>query len=88
MTNPTVPDQFKNVDSRPVRIGKHCIVGAGAVVLPGTEMHDGSALGALSLARGVLNGFMIYSGVPAKEVKSRRREILELEAKLSRDADM
>lgn len=80
MTNPTVPERFKKVDSRPVSLGRHCIVGAGAVILPGVEMEDGAALGGLSLAIGKLDGFMIHSGVPARKIKPRKRDLLDFEA--------
>lgn len=85
MTNPTVPSLYKNVDSRPVMIGRHCIVGAGAVILPGTDMREGAALGSLSLAKGLLREFTIYSGVPARAVKERLRGLLEQETKLDND---
>ncbi len=82
MTNPTVPKEYTKVDTRPVRIGKHVIIGAGSVVLPGTIIEDGAAVGALSLVRGVLESFVMYSGVPAKAIKPRKRDLLELENQL------
>ena len=79
MTNPTVPDQFKAVDSRPVALGRHCIVGAGSVILPGVMMEDGVALGSLSLAKGRFEAFMVYAGVPAIKIKARKRDLLRME---------
>lgn len=79
MTNPTVPAEYTNVESRPIVIGRHVIIGAGCVLLPGAHLKDGAALGALSLAKGVLDEFTIYTGVPARAIKERRRELLELE---------
>jgi galactoside O-acetyltransferase len=84
LTNPTVPQEYTNVDSRPVHLGRHVIVGAGSVILPGTVMKDGAALGALSLAKGVLEEFTMYSGVPAKKIKLRKRDLLRLEVDLNR----
>ena len=49
LTNPTIPSGFTNVISNPVNIGKHCIIGAGSVVLPGVILETGVAVGALSL---------------------------------------
>lgn len=34
MTNPTIPDKYKNVESAPMFIGKHVIIGSNAVILP------------------------------------------------------
>jgi acetyltransferase-like isoleucine patch superfamily enzyme len=84
MTNPTVPDEFRSVDSRPVRIGRHVIVGAGSVILPGTDLLEGAALGALSLASGTLGEFAIYSGTPARRIGLRRRDLLELAERMKR----
>src|SRR5881628_2781552 len=47
LTNPTVPDVYRRVDDGPVRLGRHAIVGAGAVIMPGVQVGDGAAVGAL-----------------------------------------
>lgn len=85
MAHPTVPEALTNVDSRPVEIGRHCIVGAGSVLLPGTVMEQGAALGALCLAKGRLLEFTVYSGNPARAIKPRKRDLLALEAQIPRD---
>lgn len=74
LTNPTVPRDMSNVHHAPVWIGAHAILGASAVVLPGTNIGDGVALGALSLASGVLDKWTIYAGVPAKRIKERKKD--------------
>jgi acetyltransferase-like isoleucine patch superfamily enzyme len=79
MTNPMVPAEFTKVDHRPVHIGRHCIIGAGAVVLPGVTLGEGAAVGALALVLKNCEPFGIYSGVPAKLIRSRERKLLELE---------
>lgn len=79
MTNPTVPEQFKTVDHADVYVGRHVIIGCGSIVLPGTSLNDGVAVGALSLMQGECAGFGIYAGVPAKRLKERQRDLLELE---------
>ena len=84
LTNPTVPVEYCNVDSRPVYIGKHVIVGAGAIVLPGAVLNTGVAIGSLSLVLGKeYPEFKIYAGTPAKAMKERKRNLLELENKFS-----
>lgn len=79
MTNPMVPDLYKAVDSRPVRIGKHVIVGCGSVLLPGTDLSEGCAVGALSLASGKWEPFTILTGTPARKRGERSRALLDLE---------
>jgi dTDP-4-amino-4,6-dideoxy-D-glucose acyltransferase len=82
MTNPTLPKIFTNIKSGPVVIGKHVIVGAGSIILPGVTMAEGSGAGALSLLRQDCEAFGMYVGVPARKVGSRSRSLLELEKKL------
>jgi len=41
MTGPTVPTEYLGVISKPVTIGRHCVVGTGSVLLPGTLMGEG-----------------------------------------------
>lgn len=79
MTNPMVPDEYTNVSHADVIIGRHVIVGSGSVVLPGVTLDTGVAVGALSLVTRNCEEFGIYSGVPAKRIKERKRDLLELE---------
>lgn len=79
LTNPTVPDEYKNVVHAPVFLGRHVIVGSGAVILPGIQIGEGSAVGALSLVTKNCEQFGIYAGNPAKRIMERKRSLLELE---------
>lgn len=86
LTNPTVPEEFTNVLHADVTIGRHVIIGSGSVILPGVELMEGAAVGALSLVTRSCEAFGIYFGTPAKLIKKRRRDLLELERQLiSRD---
>jgi galactoside O-acetyltransferase len=79
MTNPTIPSEFTGVAHADVSLGKHVIVGSGSVILPGAILEEGVAVGALSLVKGHCPAFGIYAGNPAKRVKERKRDLLELE---------
>jgi galactoside O-acetyltransferase len=85
MTNPCVPDNYKNVTHADVVIAKHVIVGCGSVILPGVTLHEGVAIGALSLVTHSCQAFGIYAGLPAKFIKERAKKVLELEKHLARD---
>jgi len=82
MTNPMVPDELKIVTHAPVEVGRHVVIGCGAVVLPGVELEDGVAVGALSLVNCNCSAFGIYAGIPARRVAERSRDLLELERRL------
>lgn len=83
LTNPTVPDEFKKVLHAPVNVGRHVIVGSGSVILPGITLEDGVAIGALSLVTKDCKAFGIYAGNPARRIKERKRDLLNLEKQLS-----
>jgi acetyltransferase-like isoleucine patch superfamily enzyme len=78
MTNPTVPAEFKNVTSAQVRIGRHAIIGAGAVLLPGASIGEGSAVGALCLVTKPLSEWKIFAGNPLRLIGKRQRDLLDL----------
>lgn len=79
LTNPTVPERFKNVFAASVFLGRHVIVGSGSIVLPGVTLHEGVAVGALSLVKHDCAAFGVYVGTPVKRVRERSRKLLELE---------
>lgn len=79
MTNPTVPSQYTGVKHADVFLGKHVLVFSGSVILPGVTLEDGVVIGALSLISKSCQAFGIYGGNPAKWIKERKRDLLELE---------
>lgn len=79
MTNPTIPSEYTGVIHADVFLGKHVIVGSGSVILPGATLEDGVAIGALSLVNRHCETFGIYAGNPARRIKERRCDLLELE---------
>ena len=82
MTNPMVPGEYTGVTHADVFLGKHVIVGSGSVILPGVTLEEGVAVGALSLVQKKCEAFGIYAGNPARRIKDRKRDLLELEQRL------
>lgn len=82
LTNPTVPKAYTAVKNADVYFGKHVIVGCGSVILPGVTLEDGVAVGALSLIKKDCKAFGIYAGNPARRIKDRKRDMLDLEQQL------
>ena len=79
MTSPQIPPEFTNVKIADVFLGRHVIVGSGSVILPGTTLEEGVAIGALSLVNRNCKAFGIYAGIPVKFIKERKKDLLELE---------
>lgn len=79
MTNPTIPEVYKPFKvSKPVHIGKHCILGAGAVVMPGVNLGEGCSAGVYTFLTKSTEPWGIYVGNPAKRLKERSKDLLKL----------
>jgi galactoside O-acetyltransferase len=76
LTGPTVDDDLRAVNAKPVHIGRHAVVGAACVVLPGVTLSLGSAAGATSLVRRDVPEGAIVGGNPARIVSHRDVERL------------
>jgi acetyltransferase-like isoleucine patch superfamily enzyme len=60
--NSTVPGEFRNATRAPVSIGRFCIVGANAVVLPGVTVGEGATIGAGTVVTRDLAPWGVYLG--------------------------
>lgn len=87
LTNPTIPDRFKNEIKKKVVINRHCIVGAGSMVMPGVVLGEGTAIGAMSLVRKKTEPWTIYLGNPAIRIKARKKDLLLLERQYLDEVD-
>ena len=83
MTSPMVPDEFRRPHHAAVHVGRHAIVGCGSVILPGSVLEDGVAVGAMSLVKGRCHAFGIYAGIPATRIRERSHDLLRCERELS-----
>lgn len=79
MTNPTIPNEYRNVQGAEVVLKKHAIIGVGSVVMPGVTLGEGSAVGALSFVKNDTDNWSINTGIPARFIKERKKDLLELE---------
>lgn len=80
LTNPTVPEEYRKVDTGMVHLGKHVVVGANSVILPGVKISDNVAIGAMSFVKdNVLVPNSIYAGSPLRWIKQRNTEVYKLE---------
>lgn len=81
LTNPTIPEKIRNIESGSVLIEQHAVVGASSILLPNTHLETGVILGAYSLAKGKFEKWKIYVGIPAKFKKNRPRTTIEKDGK-------
>ena len=79
MTNPMIPEKYKNLAQEKVYIGRHVIIGSGCTILPGVSLKEGTAIGSMSLVKESTEPWKIYGGIPARFLKDRSMELLKLE---------
>ncbi|MGV3712627.1 acyltransferase [Pseudolysinimonas sp.] len=60
--NSTVPTEYRNAVRAPISVGRFCIVGANAVVLPGVTIGEGAVVGANSVVTRDLAPWGVYIG--------------------------
>lgn len=70
--NSTVSNEFRNIKSSAIEIGKFCIIGANSVVLPGVKIGEGATVGANSVVTKDLEPWGIYVG--NKKIGTRDKE--------------
>ena len=87
LTNSTVPTKYKNELKTEIILQKHCVVGAGTIILPGVKLAEGTSIGAMSLVRKSTEPWTTYLGNPAKRLKNRSRDLLELEKQYLNEMD-
>lgn len=86
MTGPTVPYPYRIPIRSFVRIGRHVVVGANSVILPGVTLGEGAVIGANSLVTKDCDPWTVCFGTPARAHKSRPKgTILDLESRLRRE---
>lgn len=79
LTSPNIPSKYTKVFKKEVFLGRHVIVGAGSIVFPGVIIAEGCSVGAMTLVNKSTQPWGIYVGNPAKRVKERKQDLLELE---------
>lgn len=79
MTNPTIPLDYTNIQKGRVVIQEYVIVGATSVILPGVEIGEGTAVGAMSMVTRSLPKWKMCMGIPARVLKERSKKIKEIE---------
>lgn len=87
LTNPTVPDDYKNELKAHVSLGRHVIVGTNSVIAPGVSLGEGVAVGAGAVVLKSFPEWVILAGAPARVIKARSRNLLKMEDHLREDEE-
>jgi len=77
-TSPEIPPALRPLDlDKKVVIGRNVWLGDGVVVMPGSEIGEGSIIGANSVVVGKVPPFTIAAGIPSKPLKRYDFQIKE-----------
>lgn len=82
LTNPMIPDFYRNVIGAKVVMEKHSLLGTGCSVLPGVTIGEGTAVGSMSFVNRPLDAWGVYIGIPCHRLKDRSKKLLELEKQM------
>jgi hypothetical protein len=65
--------QYETIFMDKIRVGNNCVIGAGAIIMPGATLEDDVvvAAGALVTKSQRLSRGKIYGGIPAKEIMKK-----------------
>jgi len=90
LTNPMVPEKYRDVNEGVVTLCDHVIIGSGSVIMPRVRLGLASSVGALSLVNKSVPDFAIVSGIPVKRIGRRSEAILERQKafELERDTEI
>lgn len=82
MISPMVPEELTNVTKGKIVLENYCQVGANSVILPNVILREGAVTGAMTLVKKDLEEWSINCGIPAKKIKDRNKNIIELKDKI------
>jgi galactoside O-acetyltransferase len=78
---PIIPIEYRTVVGGIVTLKDFSLVGTNAVVMPNITMAEGSVLGAGAVLTKDTEPWMVYTGIPAKPIKMRNKELILENAK-------
>ncbi len=87
LSNPLIKGRYRTTYGNDVVFEKHVLLGTNCTVLPGVNLGEGVSVGAMSLVKEDLRSWGVYVGIPAKRIKDRNKEILELEQDFLKEYD-
>lgn len=65
----TINPRDAQIKTKPIKIGKNCLIGMNSVILPGSILGNHCIVGANSIVSGVIPDYSVVAGSPAKIIK-------------------
>lgn len=84
----TIPKKYRHmITNKPIVVESHALLGTNCIVLPGTTIGEGASVGAMSMVNKDLEGWYVYTGIPARKMCIRKKDILEKEKEYLKDLE-
>ena len=68
-TEERINNDYSNLVTKPVKVGKNCFIGCNAIILKGTVLGDNCIVGAGSVVHGVFEDNSMIAGNPARIIE-------------------
>lgn len=78
MLSPMVPSEFTKLTTGKIVLKKYTQIGCNSVVFPKVVVNEGAVTGALTLIKKDVPSWTIVAGIPARVVKERKKNLLEM----------
>jgi dTDP-4-amino-4,6-dideoxy-D-glucose acyltransferase len=82
MTAQAVPQKYTRFRGGKVVFGRHVIVGSSSTIVGPAVLGEGCSVGAMSLITKDLEPWGVYIGAPARRIKERKKDLLDMEKRL------
>lgn len=70
-----IDDSEYTADFKPIKVGHHCWIGTGAIILQGVTIGNGAVVAAGAVVTKDIPSGEVWGGVPAKYIKKRKCEL-------------
>lgn len=70
-----VDDPQFTADFKPIKVGHHCWLGTGAIILQGVSIGDGAVVAAGAVVTKDIPSYEVWGGVPARYIRKRTHEL-------------
>jgi acetyltransferase-like isoleucine patch superfamily enzyme len=78
LIGPIMEQDCLNIIKGKISLHRFVTIGTNSTLMPGVTAHEGAILGAFSMATRDLEPWHIYTGVPARKLKTRGKGLLNL----------
>jgi acetyltransferase-like isoleucine patch superfamily enzyme len=73
LMSPMAPAKYRKIKKGKVVLCRHSLVGSSSVILPGSILSEGTAIGAMSMVVRKTEPWTMYSGNPARKIGDRSK---------------